>query len=161
MKTLKDVMSADVVWISPAQQVKSAIFLLKGHGIDALPVVYAHDSVVGMIYSSTLLGQSQDASIMDVMDKNYTVVSSDTPVYQAAEMMKVGGNSHLLVVDGGKLVGIVSRSDIVAELGKSYDTLTKLPWQDAFREWGIDALDRDRPEPVWEIQQEIRACDGR
>lgn len=141
MKTLKDVMSADVVWISPAQQVKSAIFLLKGHGIDALPVVYAHDAVVGMIYCSSLIGQNQDASVMDVMDKNYTAVPSDTPVYQAAEMMKVGGNSHLLVVDSGKLVGIVSRSDIVAELGKSYDTLTKLPWQDAFREWGISALD--------------------
>ncbi|MEN6521004.1 MAG: CBS domain-containing protein [Armatimonadota bacterium] len=141
MKTLKDVMSADVVWISPAQQVKSAIFLLKGHGIDALPVVYAHDSVVGMLYCSSLIGQNQDSSVMDVMDKNYTAVPSDTPVYQAAEMMKVGGNSHLLVVDAGKLIGIVSRSDIVAELGKSYDTLTKLPWQDAFREWGISALD--------------------
>ncbi|MEN6371566.1 MAG: CBS domain-containing protein [Armatimonadota bacterium] len=141
MKTLKDVMSADVVWISPAQQVKSAIILLKGHGIDALPVVYAHDSVVGMLYCSSLLGQSPDSSIMDVMDKNYTAVPSDTPVFQAAEMMKVGGNSHLLIVDSGKLVGIVSRSDIVAELGQSYDTLTKLPWRDAFREWGISALD--------------------
>jgi diguanylate cyclase (GGDEF)-like protein len=142
MKTLKDVMTSDVVWISPSARVKTAIILLKGHGIDALPVVYSHDSVVGMIYSSSLIGQDEDASVIDVMDKNYTAVPPDMPVYEAADLMKTHGKSHLLVVEAGRLVGIVARSDIVAELGKSYDTLTRLPWQDALREWSIDALDR-------------------
>ena len=142
MKTVKDVMSPDVVWVSPSARVKTAMILLKGHGIDALPVVYAHDAVVGMIYSSSLLGQDPAASVMDVMEKDYTAVPPETPVFQAAEMMRLNGKSHVLVVESGKLVGIVSRSDIIGELGKSYDTLTRLPWQDAFREWSISALDR-------------------
>lgn len=144
MKTIKDVMTPDVVWISPSAQAKTAMILLKGHGIDALPVVYSHESVVGMIYCSSLLGQSLDAAVLDVMTKEFTSVTSDMPVYQAAEMMKNGGRSHLLVVDGGRLVGIVSRADVIGELGKSYDTLTGLPWQDAFREWSISALDHGR-----------------
>lgn len=142
MKTIKDVMTADVVWVSPSAKAKTAIILLKGHGIDALPVVYSHDSVVGMLYCSSLIGQDPDASVMDLMDKAYTTVSSDMPVYQASDLMKSDGKSHLLVVDAGKLVGIISRSDVIGELGKSYDTLTRLPWQDAFREWSINALDR-------------------
>jgi diguanylate cyclase (GGDEF)-like protein len=141
MKILRDVMKSDVVWISPSARVKQAVILLKGYSIDALPVVYAHDSVVGMIYAASLLGHSEDAAVMDVMDKNYTALAPDTPVFQAAELMKSGGISHLLVVEGAKMVGIVSRGDVVGELGKSYDTLTKLPWQDAFREWSINALD--------------------
>ncbi len=144
MKTLKDVMTSDVVWISPSARVKTAIILLKGHAIDALPVVYSHDAVVGIIYSSNLLGQDESSSVLDVMDKNFVTVSPDTPVYQAAEMMKVGGHSHLLIVEAGRMTGIVSRSDVVAELGKSYDTLTRLPWQDALREWSIGMLDRGR-----------------
>ena len=142
MKTINDVMTTDVVWISPSAKAKTAIVLLKGHSIDALPVVYGHDSVVGMIYASSLIGQEQDATVMDIMDRNYTAVPPEMPVYQAADLMKSGRNSHLLVVDAGKLVGIVSRSDVVGELGQSYDTLTGLPWQDAFREWSINALDR-------------------
>ncbi|MBI2844896.1 MAG: CBS domain-containing protein [Armatimonadetes bacterium] len=142
MKTLKEVMAPDVVWISPSARAKTAIILLKGHGIDALPVVYSHDSVVGMIYCSSLIGEDPDRLVMDLMTKEYIALPPNTPVYQAAEMMRRNGNSHVLVVDSGRLVGVVSRGDIVSELGKSYDTLTGLPWQDAFREWSIDALDR-------------------
>jgi GGDEF domain-containing protein len=142
MKTIRDVMTPDVVWVSPSARAKTAVILLKGHGIDALPVVYSHDTVVGMLYSASLLGQDPDAPVMDLMEKDYTAVSPDMPVFQAAELMRTRGRSHLLVVESGKLVGIVSRSDIISELGKSYDTLTGLPWQDALREWSIDALDR-------------------
>jgi IMP dehydrogenase len=141
MKTIRDVMTHDVVWISPSASAKTAILLLKGHGIEALPVVYAHDSLVGMIYCHSLIGQDENARVVDLMDKNYTTVAPDMPVYKAADLMRANANSHLLVVDGGKLVGIVGRSDVITELGKSYDTLTGLPWQDAFREWGIDALE--------------------
>lgn len=142
MKTIADVMTSDVVWVSPSAKAKTATILLKGHGVDALPVVYSHDAVVGMIYCSSLIGQDPEVPVMDIMDKSFVSVSSDMPVYKAADLMKSDGKSHLLVVDSGKLVGIVSRSDIICELGKSYDTLTGLPWQDAFREWSINALDR-------------------
>jgi diguanylate cyclase (GGDEF)-like protein len=144
MKTIRDVMTPNVVWISPTQQAKTAIILMKGHGIDALPVVYSHDSVVGILYCSSLIGQDPETPVVDLMDKDYTVVPPEMPVYQVSDLMKSDGKSHLLVVDAGKLSGIVSRSDIICELGKSYDTLTGLPWQDAFREWSIGALDRGR-----------------
>ena len=65
-------MTPDVVWISPSQRARTAIILLKGHGIDALPVVYSHDAVVGMIYCSNLIGQDPEASVMDIMEKEYT-----------------------------------------------------------------------------------------
>jgi IMP dehydrogenase len=144
MKTIRDVMTPNVVWISPAQQAKTAIILMKGHGINALPVIYSHDSVVGVIHCSNLIGQDPNIPVVDIMDKNFTVVQPEMPVFQAADLMKTGAQSHLLVVEAGKLVGIVSRSDVICELGKSYDTLTRLPWQDAFREWCISAFDRGR-----------------
>jgi len=144
MKVVRDIMTSNVVWISPAQQVKTAAILMKGHGISAIPVVYSHDSVVGIVYSSTLLDKNPDSLIVDVMEKDFSVVPPDMPVYQASEMMGNGGRSHLLVVEDGRLVGIVSRGDIIGELGRSYDTLTGLPWQDALREWCIAALDNGR-----------------
>ncbi len=144
MKTIKDVMTPDVVWVSPSAQAKSAMFLLKGHGIDALPVVYSHDSVVGIVYCSSLLGHGLETPVMEIMSKEFTTVTPDMPVYQAADLMKSTGRSHILVVESGTLVGIVSRSDIIDELGRSYDTLTNLPLQDAFREWTMTALENGR-----------------
>lgn len=137
-------MTSQVVWVSPSATAKTAMILLKGHGVDALPVVYSHDSVVGMVYCSSLLGVDLDLPVMEIMSKEFTTVSPDMPVHQAAEMMKTNGRSHLLAVEAGKLVGIVARGDVVNELGKSYDTLTGLPWQDALREWAINALDQGR-----------------
>mgnify|MGYP005843481393 CR=1 FL=1 len=142
MKTVRDVMTTDVVWVSPSARVKTAVILMKGHSIGALPVVHADDAVVGMVTYHSLLGEPQDAAVMDVMQTDYVVVEPDMRVYEAAETMHRAGVSHLLVLEEGRLVGIVSHSDLIPELGKTFDPLTELPWSDTFREWAIDALKR-------------------
>ncbi len=134
MKTVNDVMTRDVVWVSPSAKLKQAVILLRGYSIGALPVVY-EDSVVGVITSQNILGQPLDLPIMEVMDKEIHTISPDTTVQDAAELMAAKDASHLLVVDDGGLVGIVSHSDIIREIGKYTDPLTGLPGSDRFREW--------------------------
>lgn len=134
MKTVNDIMTRDVVWVSPSAKVKTAVILLRGHEIGALPVVY-ENSIVGVVTSQELLGQAMDSTVVDVMQKDLYTVSPETSVQDAADKMSRKGVSHLLVVDEGGLVGIVSHSDVLRELGKYVDPLTGLPASDAFREW--------------------------
>ena len=134
MKTVNDVMTREVVWVSPSAKLKQAVILLRGYEIGALPVVY-EDSVVGLVTSQTILGQSLDTPIVDVLQKDIYTVPPSTSLQDAAELMASENVSHILVVDEGGLVGIVSHSDIIREVGKYSDPLTGLPGSDRFREW--------------------------
>ncbi|MDO8683174.1 MAG: GGDEF domain-containing protein [Armatimonadota bacterium] len=140
MKTIDQVMTNNVIWVSPSNVVKTAVILMKGHQIGALPVVHNEDAVVGMVSYQSLLGENPDSSIIDVMDKAFFTVTPQTTVHEAAEIMAEKGPSHLLVVDDGRLAGIVSHSDLLPELGKSFDPLTGLAWSDSLREWSVNVL---------------------
>lgn len=142
MKTVRDVMTTDVVWVSPTQRVKSAVLLVKGHGIGALPVVSSNDSVVGVCTCHGLLGEPQDIAVADVMETTYTIIEPNATVYDAVETMLQSKAKYLLVMEDEKLAGIVSHGDILPELGKTFDPLTQLPWSDSLRDWAMDSLKR-------------------
>ena len=55
--------------------------------------------------------------VRDVM-KPAATISSDTPLQGAAEIMVERGIECLLVLDEGKLVGLVTRTDLLRELAK-------------------------------------------
>lgn len=142
MKTVGEVMASDVVWVSPSARVKTAIILMKGHKIGALPVVQANDEVAGIVSYQDVLGQSPDTPLADVMTREFTSISADTSIIDAAEMMSKAEVDYLLVLEDNQLKGIVAHSDLLPELGKTFDPLTGLPWSDQFREWAVAALKR-------------------
>lgn len=142
MNTVRDVMTRDVVWVSPSTRVKVAITFMKTQHIGALPVVQMGGAVDGLVTYQSILGEPQDVAVAEVMERDYVTVESDATVYDAAELMNKTGSSHLLVFDDSQLVGIVSRGDLMPELGKTFDPLTELPWSDAIRDWAMDALKR-------------------
>ncbi|MCX8053809.1 MAG: GGDEF domain-containing protein [Armatimonadetes bacterium] len=142
MKTVGELMTRDVVWVNPSAPVKSAVILMKGHRISALPVLDADGSVVGLVTESLLLGESPDKVVGEVMTRNFAAVDSATTINDAAEQMTRAGASHILVLDGNRLAGIISRSDLIPELGKTFDPLTNLPWSNSLREWAVAALKR-------------------
>ncbi len=83
--------------------------------------------------------------------------------------MKRTGASYLLVLKDDRLAGILSRGDLLPELGKNFDPLTSLPWSDAFRAWATAALKRGAEISVvlfdiiqlWRVQQRPMAKCGR
>ena len=135
-------MTGHVVTVPPAAIVKTAVILMKGHEIGALPVVHNHEALVGIVYYQNLLGEDQQMPVSDVMTKTFYTISPGETVFDAAEILRKNDQSHLLVVDQGELVGIISHSDALKELGSSFDPLTGLPWSDALRDWATTALKR-------------------
>ena len=144
MKTLRDVMTKDVVWVSPSARVKTAVILMKQNRIGALPVVDAGSQVVGLITQESLLGEPEDTAIAEVMQTSFPTAPPETRIRDAAEEMIRAGAGHLVVMEEDRLVGIVSRTDIFPDLGRNFDPLTGLPWADAMREWAMEALKAHR-----------------
>ncbi len=132
-------MTPDVVWVTPSTRVKVAITFMKGHNIGALPVL-VNSGLVGLVTLYEVLGEPQDSPVEDLMSREFTTVEPEMTAYDAAKLIRDTGTTHLIVVENGQMVGILSRSDLIMELGRTFDPLTELPWSDSFREWAMNAL---------------------
>ena len=141
MKTVSDVMTADIIRLSPTNKIKTAIILMKGHNIGGLPVL-EDDQVVGVLDYHDVLGKDNDILVQNIMDREFVTIPPDMPVSDAANLMSRTGSSRLLVMKDTHLAGVVTRGDLLPELGKSFDPITGLPRADAMRDWGIEALKR-------------------
>ena len=79
------------------------------------------DDLVGIIterdvLKATATGTRMDTSIAEVMSKDLVTVGPGTSLREAAKVMAERWIRHLPVVDGGKVVGIISQRDLVGVL---------------------------------------------
>lgn len=142
MKRLKDLIHSPPVWVNPSHPVKVAMALMKSFGVDVLPVVEA-DQVVGMVTARHLLGVADTAPVSEVMRRDVLLFTAETAAREAAAAMPEKGADVAFVIND-TLLGIIRATDLIAEVSRSYDPLTKLPWQDALREWSIEKLHAGR-----------------
>jgi diguanylate cyclase (GGDEF)-like protein len=138
MKKLKDLIHSQPVWVNPTHQVKTAVVLMQGYKVDALPVMEA-DQVVGVVTARQALGVHEDVPVSEVMSTDVLLLNAEMPIREAAAKLVERGVDVAFVVND-TLAGMVRAIDLLPVVSRSYDPLTRLPWQDALREWSIDKL---------------------
>ncbi|MGC8666539.1 MAG: CBS domain-containing protein [Chthonomonadales bacterium] len=143
MKTLREVIRRPPVWVNPGHTVETATILLRGHDIEALPVLDG-SNLVGMVLYAQLLGADPNRLVGDIMIRDVTAASPDLSLREAANLMASSRLGRLPVMEGGRLLGVVAPSDLLPEVARSFDPLTELPWADSLREWAIAQLKSGR-----------------
>ncbi|MER3474724.1 MAG: hypothetical protein C4335_11990 [Armatimonadota bacterium] len=138
MKKLKDFIHSPPVWVNPRHPVKVAVALMQSLGVDVLPVLDS-DQVVGMVTAGQMLGVPETTLVSEVMHREVLLLSAEMPVREAAAQMSERGVDVAFVIND-TLSGMIHAIELIAEVSRSYDPLTKLPWQDALREWSIEKL---------------------
>ena len=125
-KKVKDIMTTDVVTITSDTDVVYAFEKLMKHKISSLPVVDG-DELVGII-TATDVGHNLildkyelGTSVEEIMIKPVITVSPEDSLETAIKLMKGSVSSsgilnQLPVVDGDKLLGIISDGDIIQEI---------------------------------------------
>ncbi|MBI3976202.1 MAG: CBS domain-containing protein, partial [Armatimonadetes bacterium] len=126
-------MTSDVVTLGRESSVAAAMQAMLTHGVTGIPVVDGR-RVVGIVTARDLLGQALYRLVGDVMTPDVATVGPDASIADAYHLMERRDVGRLPVVEGGHLVGIVSRPDILRELGKLTDPLTGLPWAGTLRQ---------------------------
>jgi predicted transcriptional regulator len=120
-----DLMTTNVISVSPETPIKDAARLMFRHRVSGLPVIGSAGQVLGIITEADFLrlevARSSEAevspvdSVGEVMSSGVVTVGADMGVAEAAQIMVVQDVKRLPVVDDdGKLVGILSRLDVVA-----------------------------------------------
>lgn len=115
-----------LVHVHPDETVRSAIAILKEFGVSQMPVVQAEPpvalaEVVGTVSDRLLLQaalekpETIDGPVSAVMESPLPTVGAGEPIDLAAARL-AGGASAVLVMDEGRPVGIVTRSDLLEYL---------------------------------------------
>ena len=108
----RDIMSKDVVSLSPGMSIADAADALLHYRIHGAPVVDEADQLIGMV-SFTDLSARAGGTLRDVMTADAVSVAEDTPVEEIAALMLEQMVRRVPVVSGGRVTGLVSASDII------------------------------------------------
>ncbi len=158
MMTVLDVMTHAVVWVRPTTPLKGVAETLIDNGISGVPVVDDQGAVLGVVSEADLLVKEQGAEAIhsrhlarvrgesketreqrakveavtaaQAMTAPAITISSDRPILEAASTMTTRHVNRLPVVDDGRLVGIVSRADLVRAYVRSDEELATTIRQD-------------------------------
>lgn len=144
---VQELMTIDVVTATPDTALKDAARELAGRGISGLPVVDADDQVVGVLSEADILAKEVDGSrrgnalqrllegsptserfhaltVGEAMSAPAITINAARPLTEAASLMLADGINRLPVVDDdGRLVGLVTRADLVRAFARDDETI--------------------------------------
>ncbi|SER52792.1 BON domain-containing protein [Faunimonas pinastri] len=139
-----DIMTVPVISVSPETSLKDAVELMLQHHVSGLPVTDADGRLAGVISEADLLcrkelgterrharwlefifgaghfaedyARSRGRQVNEVMTSRVVTGSPETPLETVVDLMNRHRIKRLPIVESGRLVGIVSRSDVLHAL---------------------------------------------
>lgn len=117
---VRDIMSAPARTIAPDATLEEAQSLMTLHGIRHLPVVEAGEIVAVLNEEDVKIAGDgpADRKVRDYAQRATASVSPDEKLPRAANLMRSHRTGCLPVMQGAELVGIVTRSDLLARMGR-------------------------------------------
>ena len=138
-----DIMSRDLVTVRPDTRLAEVADLFRRHRFTSLPVVDAQDRFLGVIFQIHLItraqedalrldrgfapalkrlldrGRARPVRVEEIMSVAGPRATQDTPVAALLPMMADGGVEAVPVLQRDRLVGIVTRTDLIAALART------------------------------------------
>ncbi|HYH58818.1 MAG TPA: CBS domain-containing protein [Thermoleophilaceae bacterium] len=116
---VRDGMSEAVLTVGPGHSLREAARLMSERKVGAAIVIDPDQPGPGIVTERDVLdalgaGQNPDSEkVGEHLSATLTFAAPDWSLERAAEAMVRGGFRHLVVVDGGEIVGVLSMRDIV------------------------------------------------
>jgi CBS domain-containing protein len=143
VETMKaaDVMVANVITVGPDASVAEAADVLLANRISGVPVVGRHGELIGIVSEGDLIRRAETGTqhrrswwlevligsrplaadyvkshalkVADIMTREVVTAGLDTPLRDIATLMERNSIKRLPIVKNGKVIGIVSRANLV------------------------------------------------
>ena len=108
----KEIMTTDIISVEPTMTVRKLAMTLIKNQISGAPVTGKNGKIVGIVSEADLVAK-KGKDVKTIMSKKVISVGEETPVEEIAQLMTRHKIKRLPVMKGDKVVGIVSRADIV------------------------------------------------
>ncbi|MFH1957103.1 MAG: CBS domain-containing protein [bacterium] len=118
MLKAKDIMTENVLTISPEATLADAIELLIAKKISGMPVIDAAEKMIGIISEKDILnfafsGNIHNTRVREAMTEKVVSFPPGTDADKISLSISENKFRRVPIVEGGKVVGIVSRRDII------------------------------------------------
>ncbi len=133
---VRDVMTKDAVSVETDTPIREVMRIIRDRDLNALPVIGEHEDLIGIVSQKDLMLRDEwfdalwsssygsrmfmdsilrrmSSTVDKLMVKDVITVTEEDTARRAAELMVKDRKNQLPVVDGRRLVGIISRKDIV------------------------------------------------
>jgi CBS domain-containing protein len=125
----KDIMTRDIITVSPTMTVKNLAMTLIKNQISGAPVAGKDGKIIGVVSEADIVAK-KGKDVKAIMSKKVISVSEDTAVEEIAQLMTTHSIKRLPVMNGAKIVGIVSRADIVSAIAQGKHVAIHTPIYD-------------------------------
>ena len=151
--TAADVMTPVVITVRPETSVRDVAKVLLEARISAVPVVDAAGALLGIVSEGDLLGRSEEDRlagqewwlailskpgqteaavtemaavrlVRDVMHVPVVTIAAEAPVREVVQILRVNGIKRVPVMRDGRMVGVVSRADVLRAVEAIPDAAT-------------------------------------
>lgn len=168
---VRDVMVAPVISVSPSTTVQEVAKLLLEKRVSAVPVLDSEDRLVGIVSEGDLLHRVEAGTkrrrswwlqaftgnntlaaeyikaharkISDVMTRDVITASPQTPLHEVAALMEKNAIKRMPVLENGRVVGIVSRANLLQAVASSHTMPEVSPSDQAIRERILSSLNSE------------------
>ena len=110
--TVAAVMTRAVITIGPEARVAEAAYMLHQNHITGMPVLDDHHRVVGVVSEMDVV-LKPGRTVAEIMSSEPRTIEEDVPLTEVADILMAQRIRRLPVVRHGKLVGLISRTDLV------------------------------------------------
>ena len=125
----KDIMTRDIITVSPTMSVKNLAMTLIKNQISGAPVAGKNGKIIGVVSEADIVGK-KGKDVKSIMSKSVISVSEETSVEEIARLMTAHAIKRLPVMTEGAIVGIVSRADIVSAIAQGEHVAIHTPIYD-------------------------------
>lgn len=160
----RDIMTSPVIAVRAVTPIKEAAAILAGNGFTALPVVDGDNRLIGIVTEADLvrdrvprdprarchpgeeLPTVGTTTVGEVMTTPVIAMGPGTDVAVLAKALVDAGHRSMPIADGSRLVGIVTRRDIVRVIARDDDTIAadvrhRLEIYGGDRRWRVEVRD--------------------
>lgn len=120
MAPLREICTTPAVACAPGTPIREALRTMRERRVGSMVVVDERRAPLGIVTTVdvlervTLPEKPLDAPITEVMSAPPQTLDAAAPAYEAAQVMARRGIRHVVVVDDGKLFGVISERDLYA-----------------------------------------------
>ena len=117
MQTVKDVMTTNIHYCTPLDNVFEVAVKMKDYDVGAIPIC-EDGHLLGMITDRDIairgVAEKHPGStkVTDIMSEKLVTVTADVTVDEAADLMATEQIRRLPVVEGKKLIGMAEQNDL-------------------------------------------------
>lgn len=110
----RDIMTTNVITVGEDLKILEVCKVLTEKRVSGVPVMNKEGKLVGVVTERDLLLHNPlITSVKDIMTKEVVTVTEDTPAEEISRLLLTHSVKRVPVIRGEKIVGIVSRLDIL------------------------------------------------